>query len=173
MNRRSIATAAVLVAFAGLLVAGCSVVQTVTNQFSEFYETALAPAEEKVVYAAAQTSLEAMGYAHERGSPSGHRLEMSTRIQPGSSAQNLRQRRVVLEFRAMGSQGTDVRVGFWEVSEESGQSTTAVSAGRLIRGGTLYEAFWDRLGKTLPEKPVISVTGAPEKAPAEPAAPAP
>lgn len=150
----SVCIAGVLLATAGLLAPGCSVMDTVRKQFSEFHEAAVAAGDEPVVYAAAQESLEGMGYVRERGSLSSHRLEMATAIQPGGNAQNLRQRRVILEFRAMGSEGTDVKIGFWEVSEETSQKDNAVAGGKLIRGGPLYQAFWDRLGKALPDRPI-------------------
>jgi len=139
----------------GVVASGCSVVDTVRQRFSEFHEAAMVAGQEPVVYATAQACLASMGYAHERGSPASHRLEMATPVQPGGSAQNLRQRRVILEFRAMGSEGTDVKIGFWEMSEETAQHGNAniVDGGRLIRGGPLYQAFWDRLGGNLPEEP--------------------
>ncbi len=154
----SVWTAALVVA--GVATTGCSVVDTVRQRFSEFHEAAMVAGQEPVVYATAQSCLEDMGYVHERGSPASHRLEMATPIQPGGSAQNLRQRRVNLEFRAMGSEGTDVKIGFWEMSEETSQQDNAnvVDGGKLIRGGPLYQAFWDRLGKALPEEPT---SGAP------------
>jgi len=147
-----LAAAALLAA--GLAMSGCSVVDTVRKQFSEFHEAAIVAGDEPAVYAAAQATLEAMGYEHERGSPGSHRLEMATRIQPGGNAQNLRQRRVILEFRAMGSEGTDVKLGFWELSEETSQKDNAVAGGKLVRGGPLYQAFWQRLGEALPERPI-------------------
>lgn len=139
----------------GVVASGCSVVDTVRQRFSEFHEAAMVAGQEPVVYATAEACLVDMGYVRERGSPASHRLEMATPIQPGGSAQNLRQRQVILEFRAMGSEGTDVKVGFWEMSEETSQLDNAnvVDGGKLIRGGPLYQAFWDRLAKALPDDP--------------------
>lgn len=150
----SVSLAAAVLAIAGITSTGCSVMDSVRKQFSEFHEAAIAAGDEPTVYAAAQSSLEAMGYVRERGSLSSHRLEMATPVQPGGNAQNLRQRRAILEFRAMGSEGTDVKVGFWELSEETSQKENAVAGGKLIRGGPLYQAFWDRLGKALPDRPI-------------------
>ena len=147
-----------VLATATLVTSGCSVVDQVRHRFSEFHGAATANGEEQVVYQAARTALEGMGYVYERGSPASHRLEMATPIQPGGNAQNLRQRRAILEFRAMGSQGTDVKVGFWEMSEETSQKDNAVAGGRLIRGGPLYDAFWDRLSDALPDEPEAGVT---------------
>lgn len=157
--------AVALLGAAALVAGGCAVVDKVRGQLSEFHETRTASGEERVVYAAAQSSLEGMGYVFERGSPAGHRLEMATGVQPGGNAQNLRQRRAVLEFRAVGSEGTDVKLGFWEVSEETSQKENAVAGGRLIRGGALYEAFWDRLAKALPDEPLQMQSGTPAPAP--------
>lgn len=149
----SVWAAAAVLAAAGWVTTGCSVVDQVRTRFSEFHAAAIANGDEPVVYQAAKASLEGMGYVYERGSPASHRLEMATPIQPGGNAQNLRQRRAVLEFRAMGSEGTDVKVGFWEMSEETSQKDNAVAGGRLIRGGPLYDAFWDRLSNALPDEP--------------------
>ncbi len=144
-------TASILVP-AGVLTTACTVMDRVRSQFSEFHTAAVAAGDEEIVYAAAQRSLEGMGYARERGSLASHRLEMATPVQPGGNAQNLRQRRAVLEFRAMGSEGTEVKIGFWETSEETSQKDNAVVGSRLIHGGALYEAFWDRLNDSLPDE---------------------
>jgi hypothetical protein len=156
MKSRLLSTwiAVAAVAAACVVATGCSVMDSVRKQFSQFHEAAIVAGDEPVVYAKSRESLEGMGYVYERGSQSGHRLEMATAIQPGGNAQNLRQRRVILEFRAMGSEGTDVKVGFWELSEETAQKDNAVAGGKLIRGGPLYQAFWDRLGKALPDRPI-------------------
>jgi len=136
-----------------LVATGCSVIQPILHQqWFGVYDTRTVSARESVAYAAAHGSLEGMGYAYESGSPAAHRLVMVTRIQPGSTAQNLRQRHAILTFRAVGSEGTDVSIGFWESSEEVGPSReSSVEAGKMIRGGELYEAFWSRLEAALPE----------------------
>ena len=171
MKLRSICVcaAALILGSAGVLISGCSIVDTVRGQLSEFHEAAMADGEEAVVYDTAQRSLEAMGYVRERGTPASHRLEMTTPIQPGGNAQNLRQRRAVLEFRAMGSEGTEIKIGFWEASEEASQKDNAVTGSRLIRGGTLYEAFWERLEKALPDSS-LSEPSTPAPAPGATAA---
>lgn len=137
---------------AGLFTTACTVVDRVRSQLSEFHAAATAAGDEAVVYAAAQRSLEGMGYTHQRGSLASHRLEMATPVQPGGNAQNLRQRRAILAFRAIGSEGTEVKIGFWETSEETAQKDNAVVGSRLIQGGALYEAFWDRLNDALPDE---------------------
>lgn len=159
--------AAGLLALGGMLTTGCTMVDRVRGQMSETFETAMADGDEKLVYDTTRACLEAMGYEYERGNPSGHRLEMATRIQPGGDAQNLRQRRVVVQFSAMGSEGTEVKIGFWETTEETSQKDNAVVGSRLIRGGALYQAFWQRLEKALPERPLSGSapgTGAPAPA---------
>lgn len=158
--------AGMLLGTAAVMVSGCSVAQRVQGQFSEFFQSVDADGDEPVVYAAARSCLEGMGYTYQRGSLSSHRLEMATAIQPGGDAQNLRQRRAILEFRAAGSQGTQIKIGFWETSEETNQRESSFVGSRLIRGGALYEAFFDRLAKALPDRPIPGdASSAPAAAP--------
>lgn len=100
------------------------------------------------MYDASRAVLEEMNYAIVRGSRAAGKLEMAARVQP-SATLRARQRRAELEFKDLDSGETELNLEFWEASEDESAAGTVTPTNRLLRDGTLYQVFWDRLAEKL------------------------
>lgn len=134
-------------------VAGCSGLSVAGLSARQYYETRVIQGNKAAVFNACQDALEAMHYDYQSGSPGSGRLEMQGGMQPGGTAQTLRQRLVKVAVTSLGELNAEVSIGFWDYSEDVSMGGTVTASGRLVRGGILYEAFWSTLDEYKPEVP--------------------
>lgn len=99
---------------------------------------------------AAQAALEDMGFEREFGSGDSDRIEMISRTLPGGAAQARQQRRAIVTVGWTSEGMSQVRIGFWNESEDPSASESVPASGRLIKEGALYDAFWQRMDRALP-----------------------
>ena len=126
----------------------------------KYAQTKSYPEDEVTVYAAAQTALDSMNYTLVRGSRATGKFEMASRVLPGS-ALNVRQRRAVVEVGPGESGDTDLKITFWEATEDESAGGTVTATNRILREESLYQAFWERLAEKLADAAAAQATPAP------------
>ena len=99
---------------------------------------------------ASRAALEDMGFTMDTGGESSGRIEMVSRTLPEDGAQNRLQRRAVVSVAWTSEGMSEVRIGFWDESEDPSASESVPASGRLIKEGALYDAFWQRMDEALP-----------------------
>lgn len=124
---------------------GCSTIDVGQLGNRRYYESREVPQDRRTVLNTCRQALETMGFVLESGSPAAGRIEMAARVQPGSSAVLVRQRRVIVGSDVGPEGGAVVQVGFWEISEDTSSAETVTATGRLLKGGGLYDVFWKRV----------------------------
>lgn len=145
--RLRIVCAGVLVAALG---SGCTSLSVDRLKPRQHFETFAYTQDAVTAYQASKTVLEELGFQFDHGSETAGRLEMISRPLPGSGAQLQRQRRAVVSV-SWTTEGTSlVEIGFWDESEDASSSGAVSASGQLIRGGALYDAFWQKLDGRLP-----------------------
>lgn len=152
-NRMAMAVVAVF------LLAGCAGISMPRMGGGQFHESREIRGGKAEVFAACRQALEAMNYVYHSGSPGSGRLEMQGGLQPGGTAQALRQRQVRVAVTWQGGSNNEVSIGFWEYNEDVSLGGTVTASGKLVRGGVLYEAFWSTLDEYKPEVPEEDLSG--------------
>lgn len=104
--------------------------------------------EPDVVYAASQAALEAMNYTLVRGSRASGKLEMASRVLPGS-ALLARQRQVKITVVELDNGDSDLQIAIWESSEDESAGGTRTATNRQVRDEAAYDVFWSRLDEQL------------------------
>lgn len=143
-----------IVAAGGLAaLGGCSgiAIQGVGTQ--QYFETRLIAGDEADIYHACRNALEAMHFSFQSGSVGSGKLAMESAVQPGGTAETVRQRLAKVRLKYSSELEHEVSIGFWEYSEDVSIGGTVTAGGRLMRGGPLYEAFWETLEELKPDTP--------------------
>lgn len=155
---------AVLVASGLAVSAGCSgiAVQGVSTQ--QYFETRLIAGDEADIYHACRNALEAMHFSFQSGSIGSGKLVMESAVQPGGTAETIRQRLAKVRLEYSSELEHEVSIGFWEYSEDVSIGGTVTAGGRLMRGGPLYEAFWETLEELKPDTPGVEASDEPSAA---------
>jgi hypothetical protein len=104
--------------------------------------------EPDVVYAASRAALEAMNYSYVRGSRSSGKLEMASRVLPGS-ALLARQRQVSITVVELDDGSAELRISIMESSEDESAGGTRTVTNRRVRDEEAYDVFWSRLSAQL------------------------
>ncbi len=110
------------------------------------------------VYAASRAALEAMDYTFVRGSRASGKLEMASRVLPGS-ALRARQRDVKITVVELDSGDAEVRVAIWETTEDESAAGTVTPTNRLVHDTSPYDVFWSRLDDQLRKSPPATSGG--------------
>jgi len=149
-NPFSRAQGAVLCVALGLLAGGCDSVSlpSMSMPNSKPVQTRTLPFEPDVIYAASRSALEAMNYTFVRGSRTSGKLEMASRVLPGS-ALLVRQRQVKLTVVELDNGDTELQVTIWESSEDESPGGTVTATNRQVRDEAAYDVFWSRLDDQL------------------------
>lgn len=100
------------------------------------------------LYNASRAALEAMNYTFVRGSRASGKLEMASRVLPGSALLT-RQRQVRVSIEELEGGQSEVHVAILETSEDESAGGTRTATNRVVRDSTAYGAFWTRLDEQL------------------------
>jgi hypothetical protein len=148
MSRLSFSS--LLLGFLAAFGSGCAGVSMDRLRLRQYAQEFQYTHEVQAAMAAARASLEDMGFTRDRGSESDGRLEMVSRPLPGNGAQNKLQRRAIVAVGWTPEGMSEVRIGFWDETEDPSGSESVPNSGRLIKEGALYDAFWQRMDTALP-----------------------
>jgi hypothetical protein len=125
-----------------------------------YSQTRTLPKDPDTVFDAAQAVLAEMNYKLVRGSRATGRLEMAAGVNPGS-ALRARQRNVEVSVEELDSGDSVIRTVFREATEDESPGGTVTATNRIIRDGTLYQVFWERLATKLGLSAAAPQPGAP------------
>jgi hypothetical protein len=144
----------------GLFAGGCGSMSSIDLPDFNYSQNRTFPKDPDTVFDASQAALTEMNYKLVRGSRAGGKLEMAAGINPGS-ALRARQRNVEVTVEELDSGDSVVRVVFREAGEDISPGGTVTATNHVIREGTLYQVFWERLATKLGLSAAAPQTGAP------------
>jgi hypothetical protein len=144
-----------MLALWGLAGGGCQSITLADITGAKYEEYSIVERNKQDTFLAVRRSLEDMHFEHLRGSPAQSFLEMAARVMPGTEAELTRQRTAHVEFTKISEFETGVSIGFWEYDEETSASGISTTAGRRMRAGIVYEAFWDHMDAELALLPPV------------------
>lgn len=153
------AAGALLCIALGVFAGGCGSMSSIDLPNLNYSQTRAFEKDADMLFDACQATLGDMNYFLVRGSRAGGKLEMASRVQPGS-ALRARQRNVEIEITSIDVGESEMKIVFKEASQDESAAGTVTTTNRVIRDGTLYQVFWERLAEKLGLPPPPPQAGA-------------
>lgn len=132
----------------GVFAGGCGSMAPIEMPSFSYAQERTFEKDADAVFDASQAALTDMNYKLVRGSRASGKLEMAAGVNPGS-ALRARQRNVEIVITPLAPGECELKLVFREASEDISPGGTVTATNQIIREGTLYQVFWERLAEKL------------------------